>query len=333
MSVASLAGAGSASDTQAPPIRTEGLTKVFRGGRSGDVRAVDGVDLTIPRGQFFGLLGPNGAGKSTTIGMLTTRVIPTSGRASIAGIDVVRHPAAAKRHIGVVPQTNTLDRQLTVAENLEFHGRYFGMSGKAARARAAQLLDQFRLADRASAGVFALSGGMAQRLMIARALVHHPEVLFLDEPTSGIDPQTRLSLWDLLRELHAAGQTILLTTHYMEEADALCERVAIIDHGRILADGAPADLKSSLGTETVLTLTLADGDRNSVRAHADAAPGVLRTELDGAVLRVHTERSGGLLSDLVVAASASGVPVVEASSQPPTLEWVFLSLTGRELRE
>jgi ABC-2 type transport system ATP-binding protein len=233
----------------------------------------------------------------------------------------------------VVPQTNTLDRQLTVAENLEIHGRYFGMSGKAARARAAQLLDQFRLADRASAGVFALSGGMAQRLMIARALVHHPEVLFLDEPTSGIDPQTRLSLWDLLRELHAAGQTILLTTHYMEEADALCERVAIIDHGRILADGAPADLKSSLGTETVLTLTLADGDRNSVRAHADAAPGVLRTELDGAVLRVHTERSGGLLSDLVVAASAAGVPVVEASSQPPTLESVFLSLTGRELRE
>jgi daunorubicin resistance ABC transporter ATP-binding subunit len=333
VSVAEVEAARSRAADGVPPIRTQALTKVFRGGRSGDVTAVAGIDLTIPRGAFFGLLGPNGAGKSTTIGMLTTRVIPTSGRAEIAGIDVVKHPAAAKRHIGVVPQTNTLDRQLTVAENLEFHGRYFGMNGKAARARAAELLEQFRLADRARAPVFALSGGMAQRLMIARALVHYPEVLFLDEPTSGIDPQTRLTLWDLLRELHDAGQTILLTTHYMEEADTLCQRVAIIDNGRILADGSPSELKSSLGTETVLTLTLAEGDRESVRAYAAAAPGVVRTELEGAVLRVHTERSGGLLSDLVVAASASGVPVVEASSQPPTLESVFLSLTGRDLRE
>jgi ABC-2 type transport system ATP-binding protein len=316
-----------------PPIATRALRKVFSGGRSGEVVAVDGVDLTVTAGEFFGLLGPNGAGKSTTIGMLTTRVIPTSGQAEIAGIDVVRHPAAAKRTIGVVPQTNTLDRQLTVAENLEFHGRYFGMGGREARQRGAQLLEQFRLADRARASVMALSGGMAQRLMIARALVHRPDVLFLDEPTSGIDPQTRLTLWDLLRELHAAGQTILLTTHYMEEADALCERVAVIDHGRILADGSPAQLKATYGSGTTITLTL-EGERcGQLREHAAGLDGVDSAVLDGNVLRVVTSASSGLLADLVGHAAALGLRVWEATSAAPTLESVFLSLTGRELRE
>src|SRR5262249_35312926 len=208
-------------------IRTDSLTKVFDG-RGGQGRAVDSLDLGVRTGEIFGLLGPNGAGKTTTVGMLTTRVIPTSGRAWIGDIDVVAQPAVAKRVIGVVPQTNTLDRSLDVSENLYFHGRYFGMGARDARQRTDELLEQFRLADRAKAEVAELSGGMAQRLMVARAIMHYPHVLFLDEPTSGLDPQSRLALWDVMTDLHKRGQTIVLTTHYMEEADQLCDRVAIV---------------------------------------------------------------------------------------------------------
>ncbi len=212
-------------------IRTVGLSKTYPTG----VVAVDGLDLEVRSGEIFGLLGPNGAGKTTTVGMLTTRVIPTSGGAWIAGVDVLAHPTATKRVIGVVSQTNTLDRSLSVWENLYHHGKYFGMSTKGARAKADDLLERFRLADRADADVNTLSGGMAQRLMVARSIVHHPSILFLDEPTSGLDPQSRLALWEILREIHGDGQTIMLTTHYMEEADKLCSRVAIMDHGRLLA--------------------------------------------------------------------------------------------------
>src|SRR3954467_8825502 len=238
--------AGSASDDGV--IEIAGLTKVFTG-RGGELRAVDNLSLRVRRGEIFGLLGPNGAGKTTTVGMLTTRVIPTAGTASVGGIDVVAQPAVAKKVIGVVPQTNTLDRALDVAENLYFHGRYFGMTARDAHQRTTQLLEQFRLADRAGANVAELSGGMAQRLMVARAIMHDPDVLFLDEPTSGLDPQSRLALWDVIGELHRHGQTIVLTTHYMEEADQLCRRVAIIDHGRLLALDTPAALKRSIGTE------------------------------------------------------------------------------------
>ena len=316
----------------AAPIRIENLTKVFRSGDR-EVRAVDGVDLEVRQGEFFGLLGPNGAGKSTTIGMLTTRVIPTEGRAYIAGVDVVADPATAKRFIGVVPQTNTLDRQLTVYENLEFHGRYFGMPKRDAAARSRMLLEQFRLADRADAMVVELSGGMAQRLMVARALVHHPRILFLDEPTSGIDPQSRLALWEVLRELHQAGQTILLTTHYMEEADALCQRLAVIDHGKLLAEGTPAELKSGLGAETVLTLRFATSCDALVDS-IEALPAVDHVDRsDDAELRVYARNSDGLLQKIITLAGKAKVHLTDASSQPPTLEAVFLSLTGRDLRE
>src|SRR4029079_5260433 len=179
-------------------LRAEQLTKVY----PGDIRAVDALDLTVRRGEIFGLLGPNGAGKTTTAGMLTTRVIPTSGRALVGGIDVVAHPALAKRLIGVVPQSNTLDRSLSVWNNLYFHGRFFGMSAKESRARSDQLLEQFRLSERGKAPVLALSGGMAQRLMVARAVMHNPSILFLDEPTAGLDPQSRIALWEILGELH-----------------------------------------------------------------------------------------------------------------------------------
>ena len=217
-------------------IRTEDLTKVYPGT---DFAAVDRLNLSVEAGEIFGLLGPNGAGKTTTAGILTTRVLPTSGRAFLAGVDVAAHPALAKQLSGIVSQQNTLDRQLTVWENLYFHGRLFGMGAKASRRTADELLEQFQLSRWAKASVYALSGGMAQRLMVARAIFHRPSVLFLDEPTAGLDPQSRLALWDLLGELHGEGQTILLTTHYMEEADQLCDRVAIMDHGKILALDTP----------------------------------------------------------------------------------------------
>jgi ABC-2 type transport system ATP-binding protein len=313
------------------PIRTVGLSKVYRG-RSGPLKAVDDLDLAIGRGEFFGLLGPNGAGKSTTIGMLTTTVVPTSGRAYIDGIDVARHPAAAKRRLGFVSQTNTLDRQLTVRENLYYHGRFFGVSRGEAGRRSDELLARFSLAERADSMVFELSGGLAQRLMIARALVHRPGILFLDEPTSGIDPQTRINLWGILRDLHASGQTILLTTHYMEEADSLCERIAILDHGHMLALGSPAELKADYGAETVISMTV-DGAGARLLGEAEQLEHVRRAEADGSTIRVFANPPAGVLVELIERAHAVGLEVRDASSHPPSLETVFLSLTGREYRE
>ncbi len=309
-------------------IRTEGLVKVY----PGDIRAVDGLDLAIRPGELFGLLGPNGAGKTTTVGMLTTRIIPTAGRAWVGGLDVVAEPALAKQAIGVVPQTNTLDRSLSVWENLYFHARYFGMPGRESRQAADRILEQFRLSDRATSDVSALSGGMAQRLMVARAIVHEPHILFLDEPTSGLDPQSRLALWDILRELHAVGQTILLTTHYMEEADQLCDRVAIMDHGKILALDTPAALKRSVDADTIVrvhtdgeTAGLADVlARMAGATHADAADGEVRVYLRGV---------SGVLPRVVDAAEAAGFTVTDLSINEPTLETVFITLTGKDLRE
>ena len=322
----------------APAIEAVGLRKVFpaQGGGpgrrpSGPVTAVDGIDLAVPAGQFLALLGPNGAGKSTTIGMLTTRVRPSDGVARVGGIDVVKNQARAKRLFGVVPQQNTLDRSLTVRENLEFHARFYGFSRQAAQAKADGVLERFALADKSDATTFALSGGMAQRLLVARALMHDPEVLFLDEPTTGIDPQNKLVLWDLLRELHVAGQTILLTTHAMDEADTLCERVVVIDQGKILADGTPAELKASLGAGTVIVLTV-EGDGAALGARAKDLPDVLGVDVDRRTVRVRASQASGLLASLVMAAADVGTPVVDASVTPPTLEQVFLALTGRELR-
>ena len=240
-------------------IVAKGLTKIYPGGGAGDVVAVDGIDLEIRSGEIYGLLGPNGAGKSTTIGMLTTRVVPTSGSIVIGGVDLVARPALAKQLIGVVPQSNTLDRAMTVFENLEFHGRYFGMNAKQARGVASELLQRVRLVERSKAPVMALSGGMAQRLMVARAIMHRPQVLFLDEPTAGLDPQSRIALWEILGALHDDGQTILLTTHYMEEADEFCDRVAVMDHGRVLALDTPTQLKASIGTGRIVIVS-ATGD-------------------------------------------------------------------------
>ena len=310
-------------------IRTEQLTKVYPGG----VRAVDALDLSVRAGEIFGLLGPNGAGKTTTAGMLTTRVIPTSGGAYVGDIDVVAHPVAAKQVIGVVPQTNTLDRSLSVWENLYFHGRFFGMSAKTSRHEADRILDQFRLADRAKVPVLTLSGGMAQRLMVARAIMHRPAILFLDEPTAGLDPQSRIALWDILGELHREGQTILLTTHYMEEADTLCDRLAIIDHGRLLALDTPQSLKGSTGVDTYVTVT-ADGDLGGLAAMlAKKVEGVTRAEVHDSSVRLMVRGTQGVMPAVVSAAEQGGYTVHDLSITEPTLETVFIDLTGKDLRE
>jgi ABC-2 type transport system ATP-binding protein len=312
-------------------VRTVALAKTYPG-PAGGVPAVRGIDLAVPHGEFFGLLGPNGAGKSTTIGMLTTLVVPTAGRAEVCGLDVVRHPVEVKRRIGMVSQHNTADTDLTVAENLEFRGRYFGLSGPAARRRAAELLAGFGLAERRAARPMELSGGQAKRLMICRALVHRPEVLFLDEPTAGLDPQSRLNLWELLRGLQAAGQTILLTTHYLEEAEEMCDRVAVIDHGTVLASGTVPELKDSAGADTVITVTFDSAAPDGVAA-LRGRPGVSKVEIADRQVRVFAREPRGLLGELVASGVSAGVGVSDAAQLPPSLQTAFLSLTGREYRE
>ena len=279
-------------------IRTEQLTKVY----PGDIVAVDHLDLDVHAGEIFGLLGPNGAGKTTTAGMLTTRVIPTGGRALVGGVDVVDRPTAAKQLIGVVPQTNTLDRSLDVY----FHGRFFGMNAKTAKSEAHRLLAQFRLTDRARVPVLALSGGMAQRLMVARAIMHRPTILFLDEPTAGLDPQSRIALWEILGELHGDGQTILLTTHYMEEADQLCDRLAIIDHGRLLAIDTPTALKRAVGVDAMITVQ-ASGDLERLASVLDTAiPEVSRVEVADGTIRLWCARTEGMLPRIIDVAETGG---------------------------
>jgi ABC-2 type transport system ATP-binding protein len=311
-------------------IRTENLTKLYPGM---DTPAVDGLNLKVHQGEIFGLLGPNGAGKTTTAGILTTRVVPTSGAAFVAGIDVRKHPALVKQVSGIVSQQNTLDRQLTVWENLYFHGRLFGINAKESRRRADELLDRFSLSKWSKASVYALSGGMAQRLMVARAIFHRPAVLFLDEPTAGLDPQSRLALWDMLGELNQTGQTVVLTTHYMEEADALCARVAIMDHGKVLALDTPANLKKSTGADTIVTIKVSsDGDTLAKALERDIA-GVVSTRVVESIVTMQVEGADRLVPRVVNVAEAAHVEILDLAVAEPSLETVFINLTGKELRE
>jgi ABC-2 type transport system ATP-binding protein len=313
-------------------IATTALRKVYRtpNGDGEPVVALDGLDLEIPTGEFFGLLGPNGAGKSTTIGILTTRVRPTSGVALIAGQDVCTAAAAVRQRIGVVPQRPNPDRMLDVRENLVFHAAYFGVPTADARARSDRLLETLGIADKANAQVDALSGGQQQRLMIARALVHEPEVIFLDEPTVGLDPQARHGLWEILTDLHAAGRTIVMTTHYMEEADRLCERLAIVDRGRLLALDTPDVLKARAPGGTLILLTL-DGDAGDAAAGARTIEGIERVEAEGAMLRAFTPRGGETIPALIRAAEHAGRAVKDIQLREPSLETLFIALTGRTL--
>jgi len=317
-------------------IAVEKLRKIYQPkARKGvEVKALDCISFEVPRGEFFGLLGPNGAGKTTTIGILTTRVRPTDGFATIAGIDVARNAVAVKRHIGVVPQMNKLDRSLTAREILVFHAEYFGVPRHEREAKAQELLQRFELTDRANEKVTGYSGGMVQRLKIARALMHDPAILFLDEPTTGLDPQARRAMWDLLNELNAKGQTIFLTTHYMEEADQLCRQIAIIDHGTLLALDSPGALKRSVpgGYLIELQIRSRDGDARSFTSALPNLPGVVEVKSDHERVRIYADRVEGLLANAMRLASEHDVMVSDAHVAEPSLENLFLHLTGRSLR-
>ncbi len=310
-------------------LRLTALTKSYPG--PPPVDAIAGIDLEVASGEMFGLLGPNGAGKSTTVGVCTTRIRPTGGRAEVLGHDVVEEAARVKRRLGVVTQANTLDRSLTLWENLYYHCRYFGLRSRPSRARADELLERFRLAERARSFPDQISGGMAQRLQVARAIAHRPQLLFLDEPTAGLDPQSRIALWELVAELRGDGLTVVLTTHYMEEADQLCDRVAIVDHGRVLVCDRPDALKAAHGADAVVDLVLEGPLSDGVRTALEGIPGVHSVEATDRGVRIMADDQEGLLTRAVHAAADDGVR--DASTSGSTLEAVFINLTGRELRE
>ncbi len=304
--------------------------------------AVDGVSFEVNPGEIFGLLGPNGAGKTTIIGVLTTAIIPTDGSASISGIDIAQDPIQVKRRIAVVPQQSNLDRSLRVREILTFHAAYHGVARKVREELADRLLDELGLGERKNEKVTRYSGGMAQRVMIARALMHSPDVLFLDEPTNNLDPQSRLFLWERIRALNAAGKTILLTSHDMDEADQLCHRIAIMDHGKILVNDTPAELKKLIPGGTVLEVRLSVPDA-SVASHLTVAframPGVSKAdeptvEADSGIstFRIYGESVNTLVGPAAQAALSAGAQVRDLSVKQPSLEEVFIYMTGRHLR-
>jgi ABC-2 type transport system ATP-binding protein len=314
------------------------------------VNAVDGVSFRVAPGEVFGLLGPNGAGKTTTVGMLTTRVRPTSGTALVGGVDVVGDPVGARQQVAVVPQRSNLDRSISIRDNLIFHAAYHGVPARERVHRADELLDQFGLLDRAGDKPDFFSGGQSQRVMIARALMHAPRVLFLDEPTTGLDPAARLFVWDRLRELRDSAVTLILTTHDMDEAAFLADRVAIMDHGHLLALDTPEALIDSLEGEGTLELA-ADLPANGAVVDAlSALAGVARVEpvhvqsengetpqaaLDAQPLRVRLYLTGD--AALLVAPAAAvlaehGLALQDVKLGTPTLEDVFIDLTGRTLR-
>jgi ABC-2 type transport system ATP-binding protein len=328
------------------PMVVEDLVKQYP---KRPTNAVDGVSFSVGEGEVFGLLGPNGAGKTTTVGVLTTRVRPTSGLAMVAGIDVVRNPVAAKRRLATVPQRSNLDRALSARQILLFHAAYFGIPAAERTRRANALLDEFGLLDRADDRVDFFSGGQSQRIMIARALMHQPEVLFLDEPTTGLDPQARLFVWDRIRDLRERGVTMILTTHDMDEAASLCARVAIMDHGKILAMDTPDALKETVPGKNSLELgiSLDGGGRDALLTALSALPGVEHAE------PVNKSTTGGVVADAgatyhvrlyasveapsLVAPVArlitdSGGELVDLAIGKPSLEDVFIHLTGRALR-
>ncbi len=311
-------------------VQVQGLRKVYEGKQR--VVALDGIDLGVAEGEIFGLLGPNGAGKTTAISICTTRVLPNAGSVHIAGTDVVKTPALARRGIGIVPQYNTLDRACTVYENLHFHCLYFGFSRSEARQRTLQLLEQFHLTERADSYPSQLSGGLAQRVLIARAIAHRPRVLFLDEPSAGLDPQSRIAMWEAVRHLREEGITVVLTTHYMEEADELCDRVAIIDHGRILIEDTPAALKGSVGAQKVYALDLSQYDSTAaLLAQLRRMSGVRSAEPTPVGVRVLADNTDGLLPEIVRASNPYGLRDLTITES--SLETVFIQLTGRDLRE
>ena len=324
--------------TSAPPLAAGGGFGPRRKSKNQPARevvALDGLSLDVSGGEIFGLLGPNGAGKSTTVGILTTRVRPTSGQAWIGDYDVWAQQVEVKRLIGVVGQRPNLDFALTAREILLYHGAYFGIDSRTRSARATEMLERFKLSDRADQLVRGFSGGMMQRLAIARAMMHDPQVLFLDEPSAGLDPQTRLLLWEIIREYNQTGKTILLTTHNMEEADALCQRLAIIDHGRNIALGTPAELKASVPGGFLLRLRFGQHSP-ALFEQLKTLAGVreVRVNTDGeSNADVYADRGGSLVSEIANLAATTSVELSDVHISEPSLENLFLHHTGRSLRE
>jgi ABC-2 type transport system ATP-binding protein len=334
-------------------VRTQDLRKVFhtapppgaaggliprgepRGSKQpkNQVVALDRVSLEIRPGEIFGLLGPNGAGKSTTIGVLTTRVQPTSGQAWIGEHDVWKEQATVKTLIGVVPQRANLDFSLTAREILVFHAAYFGIGSKVRNERADALLEKFKLTERANQLTRGFSGGMMQRLSIARAMMHDPQVLFLDEPSAGLDPQTRILLCEIIREYHASGKTVVLTTHNMEEADALCERVAIVDHGHVIALGTPTGLKASIPGGFLVRVRIGN-QTDELLEHFRSLPGVREVRAaDSMGVDIYADRGGSLISEIANMAATTGTELSDVHISEPSLENLFLHHTGRSLRD
>jgi len=310
-------------------IRVEGISKRF-----GTLLAVDNVSFTVPAGEIFGLLGPNGAGKSTLIRMLTTLLPPTSGTAVVAGHDIIHDPTAVRCSIGVIPQNMTSDPELTCAENLGIHARLYGITGAQRRQRTAELLEAVGLADRADALASTLSGGMRRRLEIARGLVHDPQILFLDEPTTGLDPVSRMSVWEMITHLRARqGRTLLLTTHYMDEADRLCDRVAIVDGGRMVALDTPVALKGSVpGASRIEVQFHPDLPQGS--ADLESLPAVKSVRSMGsATYRISSDRGPASAQELVELAREHQLELKSLSVESTSLDDVFLHYTGHGLAE
>ena len=312
-----------------PAILAEGLEKRF-----GETHALRGLDLAVAEGTILAVLGPNGAGKTTAVRILTTLTKPDAGRAEVAGFDPVRRPDEVRRRIGLTGQYAAVDDLLTGAENLEMIGRLYHLPKADARKRAADLLERFDLVDAGKRIVKTYSGGMRRRLDLAASLVASPPILFLDEPTTGLDPRSRLGMWDLIAELVAGGTTLLLTTQYLEEADRLAQQVAVVDHGRVIARGTPEELKRQVGGER-LDVTLTQGSDLGAAARALEALGAGPVQIDEARrhLSVPVEVASGLISRVVLALAERGVRLDEAALHRPTLDDVFLTLTGHAAEE
>jgi ABC-2 type transport system ATP-binding protein len=308
--------------TTSPMVEAEGLRK-----RYGDTQALDGVDLSVARGGIIGLLGPNGAGKSTTVRILTTMTRPDGGRATVAGHDVATDGAGVRRSIGVTGQDATLDELLTGRQNLAMVGELSGLARRRATSRAVELLEQFTLTDAADRVVKGYSGGMRRRLDLAASLVAHPPVLFLDEPTTGLDPASRQRMWDIIREMVADGTTLLLTTQYLDEADVLADRIAVIDHGRVIAEGTPHELKAATG-EAQLHLTLAAPHPGVGDLLAALVAGPVHVSGDGRSVQAPVRSGSGLATAIVRELDAAGAVVDDIAVHQPSLDDVFMALTG-----
>jgi ABC-2 type transport system ATP-binding protein len=303
-------------------ISARGLVKSF-----GEVRAVDGVDLEVATGTVLGLLGPNGAGKTTTVRMLTTLLKPDAGEMRVAGLDAIKDAARLRERIGLAGQYAAVDENLTGAENLTMVGRLYGMSRAQAKVRAGELLERFALTDAAKRPARGYSGGMRRRLDLAAALVARPPVLFLDEPTTGLDPRSRIALWETIEGLVADGTTVLLTTQYLDEADRLADKIAVIDHGRVIADGTSDELKDRVGGER-LEVTLDDGAQAAAAVDALAPLSDELPVLEAGVVKLTVRERRGAIVDAVDRLKAAGVGVDDLGLRRPTLDDVFLSLTG-----